>query len=311
MDYRLDEKKFGLYRKMKDIGSFFKERLSAEQTTVPEKVWQKIAQNKVLKRYNHTKKLGKFLPVVCLITLVIISLSYFKLFHIASSENNSEKHAIISKNIIEKKQDSITLVIQKPIEKEHITLEQNPQKSIEKTAITKTSFSEPVRENTVVKEKADPIAGTIISASKTTAEQTIDRNEDSNIILIEKKTPPAKQYLNIEEISEDISTEDIDNISELNKTEEILIVVPSAFTPNADGLNDEWKAEANTELSDFELFIYDRGGQVVFQSRDIYQAWNGEFRGRLLNSNVFIYHIRYIDKNGKQGLKKGTLLLVR
>lgn len=56
----------------------------------------------------------------------------------------------------------------------------------------------------------------------------------------------------------------------------LLMSVPNAFTPDEDGLNDIWRPVFNmTEIAEYELEIYDRGGQVIFYSTDIHEGWNG------------------------------------
>jgi len=54
----------------------------------------------------------------------------------------------------------------------------------------------------------------------------------------------------------------------------ITLFIPNAFTPNADGLNDEFLAFGQN-ITDFECFIYNRWGEEVFHSTDIQSGWNG------------------------------------
>lgn len=53
------------------------------------------------------------------------------------------------------------------------------------------------------------------------------------------------------------------------------VFVPTAFTPNGDGVNDEFRLQANCELINYRLQIFDRWGKRHFESVDIDVSWNG------------------------------------
>jgi gliding motility-associated-like protein len=86
--------------------------------------------------------------------------------------------------------------------------------------------------------------------------------------------------------------------------------VPNAFTPNGDGKNDEFGAAGNF-VTDFTMQIFNRYGQLVFQSNAINKKWNGVFRGTLQTTGTYIYSIRYIDNNKRIQLLKGAFTLIR
>ncbi len=56
------------------------------------------------------------------------------------------------------------------------------------------------------------------------------------------------------------------------------LYVPNTFSPNGDGVNDVFKAEGDG-ITIFEMMIYDRWGQLVFQSTDINKGWDGKVNG--------------------------------
>ncbi len=56
------------------------------------------------------------------------------------------------------------------------------------------------------------------------------------------------------------------------------LYVPNTFSPNGDGVNDVFKAEGDG-ITTFEMMIYDRWGQLVFQSTDINKGWDGKVNG--------------------------------
>ncbi len=71
------------------------------------------------------------------------------------------------------------------------------------------------------------------------------------------------------------------------------LVVPNAFTPNSDGVNDEICLSGWSDcVTNFEIFIYDRWGEKVFQSNDPDFCWDGTYKGKLLDPAVFVYFIK-------------------
>ena len=86
--------------------------------------------------------------------------------------------------------------------------------------------------------------------------------------------------------------------------------VPNAFTPNNDGVNDEFGAAGNF-VTDFSMQIFNRYGQLVFQSNAINKRWNGVFRGQPQPTGTFIYTIRYTDNNKQVQTLKGPFTLIR
>lgn len=89
------------------------------------------------------------------------------------------------------------------------------------------------------------------------------------------------------------------------------IYVPTAFTPNRDGLNDFAKA-IPVGMREFHYFrIYNRWGELVFATSDPSKGWDGVFRGKPQDSNVFVWEAKAIDINGQVVFRKGTVTLIR
>jgi gliding motility-associated-like protein len=84
---------------------------------------------------------------------------------------------------------------------------------------------------------------------------------------------------------------------------------PTAFSPNGDGINDEFKPLA-FNLSNFHWKIFNRFGQLVFETGDIYRGWDGKVNGQVQQAGVFIWTCRY-TKNSMQQEQKGSLVLIR
>jgi gliding motility-associated-like protein len=77
--------------------------------------------------------------------------------------------------------------------------------------------------------------------------------------------------------------------------------LPTAFTPNADGVNDIFRAIGNSGCSEFEIFIYNRWGEMIFESKNIEKGWDGKYNGNNVPSDVYCYLIRKNDSTYKTG----------
>ncbi len=89
------------------------------------------------------------------------------------------------------------------------------------------------------------------------------------------------------------------------------ILVPSAFTPNGDGRNDILPATGIgiTQLQYFR--IYNRWGQLVFQTQELNKGWNGLYQGVQQPSGTYVFMAQGTDYTGKTVFKKGTAVLIR
>jgi gliding motility-associated-like protein len=89
------------------------------------------------------------------------------------------------------------------------------------------------------------------------------------------------------------------------------LYLPSAFTPNGDGVNDVFKAQYGDGITEFEMSIYNRWGQRVFYSTDKHKGWDGFVNGKL-QAGVYIWYIRFRDSSASNGqIMKGTVVLIR
>ena len=89
------------------------------------------------------------------------------------------------------------------------------------------------------------------------------------------------------------------------------IFVPTAFTPNGDGLNDVIRPIA-VGIQSIEYFsIYNRWGQLVFTTTINGQGWDGKIGNKEQGTNVFVWMVKAIDYLGKPYFAKGTVTLIR
>lgn len=89
------------------------------------------------------------------------------------------------------------------------------------------------------------------------------------------------------------------------------IFVPTAFTPNGDGLNDVIRPIA-VGVQEIKYFrIYNRWGQMLFHTSNNQQGWDGRIKGVMQGTNVFVWMVSAIDYLGQPIFLKGTVTLIR
>jgi gliding motility-associated-like protein len=89
------------------------------------------------------------------------------------------------------------------------------------------------------------------------------------------------------------------------------IFIPSAFSPNGDGQNDVLFVRLNDTPPVFSVLIYDRWGELVFETSDPAVGWDGTFRGKMEDTGVFTYLLEITAFDGKKIIKKGNVSLIR
>jgi len=101
-----------------------------------------------------------------------------------------------------------------------------------------------------------------------------------------------------------------DSIS-LNGVHCCTVLIPNAFSPNGDGINDNFGliTEAAQEINQFA--IYNRWGERVFISFAPFETWNGTYKGRPAEAGTYYYYLKYTCSNGEVFIKKGDITLVR
>ena len=89
------------------------------------------------------------------------------------------------------------------------------------------------------------------------------------------------------------------------------IMMPTAFTPNGDGLNDLFRVKYPFSVKQFNMQIFDRWGEKVFETEDINKGWDGTWRGSPALQDTYVWVIRFVDINNTQQQLKGTITLLR
>ncbi|MFM9944182.1 MAG: gliding motility-associated C-terminal domain-containing protein [Bacteroidia bacterium] len=87
-------------------------------------------------------------------------------------------------------------------------------------------------------------------------------------------------------------------------------VMPTAFSPNRDGINDVFRFET-AAVSNSHLAIFNRWGEKMFDSDNYKDGWDGNFKNEPAPEGVYIYYFTYKAKKTANKIIKGTLFLKR
>ena len=90
------------------------------------------------------------------------------------------------------------------------------------------------------------------------------------------------------------------------------IYFPTAFTPDGDDINDSWKPVGSAiDLSFYQLKIYDRWGELIWETSDYNEGWDGSINNKPAPNGVYFFVINYEDVNGVTYQKAGNFSLYR
>jgi gliding motility-associated-like protein len=89
------------------------------------------------------------------------------------------------------------------------------------------------------------------------------------------------------------------------------IAVPSAFTPNHDGLNDYLYPLNAYKATNLIFRIYNKSGKLIFETKDWTKKWDGTISGMPQPTGTYVWVLDYTDENNKSVSLKGTTVLIR
>lgn len=88
------------------------------------------------------------------------------------------------------------------------------------------------------------------------------------------------------------------------------LLCPNAFTPyGSPGVNDEWKVVASS-ITEFDCVIFNRWGNEVAHLTSVDQAWDGYYKGKLVNPGVYFYVIKAMGADGRRYNLSGDINLI-
>ena len=88
------------------------------------------------------------------------------------------------------------------------------------------------------------------------------------------------------------------------------IFYPAAFTPNGDGLNDNFNVMGQY-VTNFQMFIFNRWGELLYTTTDMDQGWDGTFNGKIVPEGTYVFNADLTDLAGRTFNRSGSVLLLR
>lgn len=105
----------------------------------------------------------------------------------------------------------------------------------------------------------------------------------------------------------------------LTKTIEIIpnwtFYIPNAFSPNGDGVNEGFKGTGvGIDGSTYNLWVFDRWGNMIFYTNDMEKAWDGKIMGKsgdVVQEDVYVWKVKFHDFLGRRHEFKGTVSVIK
>ena len=119
---------------------------------------------------------------------------------------------------------------------------------------------------------------------------------------------PGQYTLTVKDVNNCIGKDTINVIQKVCHTG---VWVPTAFTPNGDQLNDAFRAMVYGVVESFRLQVFDRWGNLVFESTDPLKGWDGKVKGIPVTTSVFVWQCSYKLQGTQHGFQKGTVTVIR
>lgn len=101
-------------------------------------------------------------------------------------------------------------------------------------------------------------------------------------------------------------------VKRLTVLDHCFIDIPTAFTPNNDGLNDTFGPHNALKTTNYQFRIFNRWGQPVFETRNWQEKWDGRVKGIIQTTGVFVWMLNYTNLvTGQAVFRKGTVTVIR
>lgn len=290
-----------------ELEELIKKRYDEFRPAVSEQEWELISRDSRLVRHNRIRRWRKvwfwggvtLLAVAAIVTAVLLKHPKSEDTPANTAQPKFEK---VDDNIVEQCTSST-----EKVESENVKT--NEMKNIvgetEKISGNAPSVVAPVIANNSQPDVA--AAPTNAIAPKVAAQPTVASTKKTTPAQhVQSPTPTPKP-----KVVETVVTNENNPEPDDNPQVEYKLFVPSAFTPNGDGLNDQFQVSANFEPLSFDITIFTKTSEKVFYSRSIDIGWDGTKYGTLLPQGVYLYVIKYTNPEGKVESQKGQILLLK
>ncbi|WP_143069929.1 T9SS type B sorting domain-containing protein [Hymenobacter actinosclerus] len=130
------------------------------------------------------------------------------------------------------------------------------------------------------------------------------------LTYLDRQPDPDRQTVRyrIEATGAGLTAPSYSNVAEVARP--VKLVLPTAFTPNGDGLNDVLELKGRF-LDNFRFTIIDRNGQTVFQTTDRTRSWDGRIKGAAPVPGAYAWQFEALDQQGRRVKQYGTVTIIR
>jgi len=159
----------------------------------------------------------------------------------------------------------------------------------------------------------DTVQLDVVTSSVLTNYNWLPANKVSDSSIVNPISSITSSALFTVQVKDNHGCENTDSVyvELIDECTEDYMYVPSAFSPNNDGVNDCFKLLSPPYLTDFRMTIFDRWGEKVFETNNVTDCWNGSYKGAAAPSDSYPYVISYKCYNGTNLSKKGTVTIVK
>jgi gliding motility-associated-like protein len=296
---------------MKEVGQYFKEHLDHLDKEIPSDLWNKIQNEASLKRFNKIKSIKRIVLYGVTPTVAIIALVSSLVFQTSKTDSHKitpkiAKVVSSSQNESISTKSEVVKIQRKPIESSENIVKNNPLPQTVSTVINNQSIPQikelPASNATV---KTEPLSNNNTIINKVEKPISVNNTVNKPTHLTGSSSEPKTTVPVNDNMVES------DSKSNSSPDEEELLFIPKGFTPNNDGTNDQFLVKADWNVEQFEITIFQRGGAVVFKSKDIHEGWDGNYNGTELPQGAYAYMITYMNVKGDNKRVKGTINLIR
>ena len=192
---------------------------------------------------------------------------------------------------------------------------------------TIASFDVEIYEVPDAQFEATPDITTVIDAEIHFNNTTVDPNNDYTYLwnisdlATSNETSPMYLYTNSGTYTITMVATSIHNcidtaVRVITINPDVVLYVPNAFTPGADGLNDQFAIflpPTGVDYATFNLTIYNRWGSVIYKTNDVNKFWNGAINnsGEIVQEGVYVWKISFLDTNKKYYEKLGHVTVIK
>lgn len=105
------------------------------------------------------------------------------------------------------------------------------------------------------------------------------------------------------------------DLSVLSVSNETVIIpsmtlyIPNTFTPNGDGINDTFGINGEA-VKEFNLVIYNRWGDLIFQSDQFDKRWDGTYKGKKVPCGSYVYKVMASGPTGNKETSEGNVNVI-